>query len=553
MIKTIKLKFGRAPNTKPTSIAVTPVTVFVGPNNSGKSKVLSEINNFCRKGKRNNDDAILASIEFEDVDYNKTISEIELKPNVNENLQENNVIIGKGNNRHIVSKIELSKVFKTPNLKPEHFCNWFLQFSTIILDGNNRISLVRQQPIGDLQKDSQSSFQLLFKNDRKRMEVRRIIKEAFGSYFVIDPTNGGNLRVKLSNRPPKNNVEERGLHNDAIKFHANAEPIEGASDGVKAFTGMITEIIAGDPKILLVDEPEAFLHPSLAHKLGKEIATATEGTNKRIFVSTHSSNFVMGCIQSGVPVNIIRLTYNNRTATARILPNDDIMKLMRDPLLRSTGVLEALFYKNVVVSEGDTDRAFYQEINERLLQFKPAWGISNCLFLNAQNKQTIGRIIKPLRELGIPAAGITDIDVLKDGGRMWTNHLNSGFIPEASHSSLQEQRRTIKSKFENSGKDMKKQGGIKILNDGDEDSANNLFNTLDEYGLFTVRGGEVESWLKFLNVSGHGAEWLISIFEKMGANPNTKKYLKPKTTDVWRFVKSLKDWLDNPKRKGIPS
>tara|TARA_R110002012_G_scaffold77282_1_gene195266 strand:+ start:2515 stop:2817 length:303 start_codon:yes stop_codon:yes gene_type:complete len=100
---------------------------------------------------------------------------------------------------------------------------------------------------------------------------------------------------------------------------------------------------------------------------------------------------------------------------------------------------------------------------------------------------------------------------------------------------------------------MKKQGGIKILNDGDEDSANNLFNTLDEYGLFTVRGGEVESWLKFLNVSGHGAEWLISIFEKMGANPNTKKYLKPKTTDVWRFVKSLKDWLDNPKRKGIPS
>jgi predicted ATP-dependent endonuclease of OLD family len=42
------------------------------------------------------------------------------------------------------------------------------------------------------------------------------------------------------------------------------------SDGVRAFTGIITEVIAGDPNILLIDEPEAFLHPSLAYKLGKE-------------------------------------------------------------------------------------------------------------------------------------------------------------------------------------------------------------------------------------------------------------------------------------------
>jgi hypothetical protein len=40
---------------------------------------------------------------------------------------------------------------------------------------------------------------------------------------------------------------------------------------------------------------------------------------------------------------------------------------MRDPLLRSVGVLGALFYNGAVICEADADRALYQELNERLL------------------------------------------------------------------------------------------------------------------------------------------------------------------------------------------
>src|SRR5260370_23066181 len=84
---------------------------------------------------------------------------------------------------------------------------------------------------------------------------------------------------------------------------------------------------------------------------------------------------------------------------------------MRNPLLRSTGVLGGLFYESVIVTESDADRAFYQEINERLLRFQPERGLNNALFLNAQNKQTVPTILAPLRQLGIPAAGIVDVDV----------------------------------------------------------------------------------------------------------------------------------------------
>jgi len=353
-------------------------------------------------------------------------------------------------------------------------------------------------------------------------------------------------------RNPSVDSEERGIHEEAVKFHSEALSIDQSSDGVKAFTGIITEVIAGDPIIIIIDEPEAFLHPSLAFNLGKEIAQASLGSEKRLFVSTHSPNFVMGCIQSNAPVNIVRLTYRNGLATARVLPNTDILRLMRKPLLRSTNVLNGLFYECVVVTESDTDRAFYQEINERLLRYKPEYGIPNCLFINAQNKQTVQIIIKPLRELGIPAMGIVDIDILKEGGCVWTNFLDSGFIPTIEHQPLGSHRSAIKQKFDESGKNMKK-GGVEILSATDKEAANNLFNQLAEYGLFVVRNGELESWLGSLNATGHGSEWLIDIFQKMGDDPDSSTFLKPSNDNVWAFIYELKKWLNNSNRKGIPT
>ena len=196
----------------------------------------------------------------------------------------------------------------------------------------------------------------------------------------------------------------------------------------------------------------------------------------------------MGCIQSGAPLNIIRLTYRGGVATARVLPSTQILELMRHPLLRSTGVLSGLFYEFVIVTESDTDRAYYQEVNERLLQFKPEWGIPNCLFINAQNKQTIQTIIRPLRQLGIPAVGIVDVDVLKDGGTNWTNLLSSANVPSISHGSLATMRSAVKSAMDLSGRDMKRDGGIDILQPEDREAALNLLAQLAEYGIFVVPG-----------------------------------------------------------------
>jgi hypothetical protein len=348
-------------------------------------------------------------------------------------------------------------------------------------------------------------------------------------------------------------LEELGLHQEAIRFHANAQLIDLASDGVKAFTGIVMEVIAGDPRVVLIDEPEAFLHPSLTFKLGDEVSRAALSSDKRVFVSTHSPNFVMGCVQSGAPVTIVRLTYQGGVATARVLPSARIVELMRNPLLRSSGVLSGLFYEFVVVAESDTDRAFYQEINERLLRFKPEWGIPNCLFINAQNKQTVRTIIRPLRELGIPAVGIVDIDVIKDGGSDWTGLLESAHVPSISHQSLATLRVAVKQAMERTGRDMKRDGGIGILSGRDQEAARNLLIQLSEYGIFVVPGGEVESWLKALGATGHGPHWLIEMFELMGEDPEQADFVRPAADDVWEFLARVKTWLVQPLRKGIPA
>jgi hypothetical protein len=383
--------------------------------------------------------------------------------------------------------------------------------------------------------------------------VRRIVHEAFGTYFVIDPTHLGQLRIRLSDRAPNSRAEERGIDSDSVAFHGKALLIDQASDGVKAFTGIITEVIAGDPGVILIDEPEAFLHPSLAFKLGLEVAQAAGSSDKRLFVSTHSPTFLMGCIQSGVPLNIIRLTYRNGVATARALPSEDIIVLMRNPLLRSTNVLGALFAEFVVVTEADADRAFYQEINERLQRYKPAWGVPNCLFLHAQNKQTIPTIVAPLRRLGIPAVGITDIDILKEGGANWSKMLEAVGFPQIEKESLAGMRTQLYNAMQATGRDMKRDGGITILEGDTFEAAKNLLERLKSYGLFVVANGELESWLKSLGAANKGPPWLIELFELMGEDPDAQTYLKPGDDDVWLFLYEVRKWLIDPMHKGIPS
>ncbi len=557
MIHSIKLQFGSSLNVEPLEFELAPITVFIGPNNSGKSCVLQEIYNWCRTGApaRSKGNIILAGMEPSAgsaefcQEWIKSILENVV---ANKDLPETKILLSNHeNSRSAISREALRATLENPPAHSMNFFRWVVSNSVLILNGTGRIDAVRPQAHTDRQRPPVNYLDVLARDDEKRQTVRRIIQNAFGKHFAIDPTGISELRITLSDEELPGDHVEQTWYGDAVEFHKNAISISETSDGVRAFTGIITQIVAGDPRVIVIDEPEAFLHPSLSFQLGKEVATAAANANKRIFASTHSGEFLKGCIQSGAEINIVRLTYSSGEAAARILPKDKLLRMMRRPLLRSAGMLSGLFYEAVVVTEGDSDRAFYDEVNSRLQSSDVGRGAKNCIFLNAQNKQTVQEIVRPLRELGIPAAGIVDIDILKDGGQNFTNLLRAAGVPEALHLGLGQTRSKILGAFGDKAGRMKQDGGISLLAPEEQRAANDFFDQLEGYGVFTVRYGELESWLSYLQVEAHKADWLIQVFEKMGESPDSPSYVRPSDNDVWAFIDSIGDWIANP-TKGIP-
>ncbi len=225
----------------------------------------------------------------------------------------------------------------------------------------------------------------LFKNPEARKRIRTMTNDTFGSYFVLDATKIGYLRIRFSDREPVYAAEEQNWDDRAQAFHRESTDIQELSDGIKAFTGLVAAILSADHRVMLIDEPEAFLHPVLARKLGVKLTELASERDANVLASTHSAGFLMGCVESG-NVNVVRLTYKkNKKATARHLPSERLRGMMKDPLLRSTGVLGGLFHEGVVVCEQDSDRALYQEVNHRLLASERP-GAANTLFLSVPNE-----------------------------------------------------------------------------------------------------------------------------------------------------------------------
>ncbi|MFA0487276.1 ATP-dependent endonuclease [Vibrio sp. 10N.222.55.B11] len=558
MIIKIKILFGADSKSEPLLLTPEAVNIFVGPNNSGKSLILKEIESICNNPEP--DRKIIDEIEIEKIEKDDFLRMVKAKEvgkpegysHQDGNIFMRGVSVFRDNEPSVrqVSVDYLLQQFEGHQNDFRYFAENFLSYYTVRLDGKTRFSLTEPRPSGDLTKEPNNHLMALFQNDCARKKISDITFDAIGKYFVIDPTSMTQFRIRMSNVAPINSSEEQGLDQVARDFHNNATDIMDMSDGVKAFTGLVSSTLSQDYKIVLIDEPEAFLHPPLARKLGKVLSSLAKEKEQKMFVATHSPDFLMGCVQSGQKINIIRMTYTNGVPSARHLTSERLSELMKNPLLRSSGVLGAMFHESVIISESDADRAFYQEVNERLNQFTSN-GARDSLFINAQNKQTIGRIIAPLRDMGIPAAAITDLDIIKVNTE-FKEICKACNIPQALIDSWGGLRGNINKAFTDAGLNPNKNGFLELPEEHQE-SVKMLLDNLAQFGLFVVPVGALEQWLRCLNITAgrHGPQWIMEAFDKMGADPEIEGYLKPNEGDVWEFIRTVSKWVSDPYRKGV--
>lgn len=557
MLSEIVLRSGSESSRQELRVPLTSIVVVVGPNGSGKSLLLRELEDIFTLPhmRQNPKPRVLVDDVSIDCDWNSILSD------ARDLLHTSPVRHLPGHDRILdVTKIDPMRGVQSSRIHMEAVENAargepnavqqikgsFLWRYVIRLDGRTRFNLVASRPVDDLQGRPTSHLSFIFRDSRIRHNISRLVYEAFRLYFVIDPTSIQQFRIRLSARVPVTEEEEQSLSAASREFHHAATPIEDSSDGVQAYTGILCALSAGAYKLFLIDEPEAFLHPPLARRLGREVARLAAVGKNRLIAATHSPEFLLGCVESGLPVTVIRMNYKNGFARPRLVDSAQLARFLRHPLFRSANVVSGLFHDGVVVTESDNDRVFYSEIYNRIRSIDH--NLPDILFLNAQNKQTAREIFGPLRAFGVPAAAIFDIDLIKEG---FAETLQAANVPEPSRNPLSQWRAVIKGAFTSLDLDMKRANALDVLPKEAQGAANDLFDQLDQYGIFVVRRGELEGWLPSVGITSKKTAWTVNILDRLGISKGVDGYVATESNDVWQFIQTIATWLGNPERKGM--
>jgi hypothetical protein len=561
VIESISLVSGPQGSTTPLEFKVATANVLVGPNHSGKSLLLGEIKPRIDWPYDLKPTKVLKSVQFaawDEAAKQKLVDELRARARRREVAGQQEIAISLGGRgvsarseenfeqmmQSILQRRDMTGVFWLGDAIRCRMC--------LALGGEERLAILKRTSRSAALHSSSDLISNLSQNDRKRRQVQQIVRDAFGCTFVIDLINQP-VTAKFSEIEPPAGAE-KSLLPEAVEFFRQCVGLETMSDGVRAFVGMVAAVIASEASVVFIDEPEAFLHPELCTRLAKELCRHARENNQQLFIATHSAPFLMGCVQSGVDLNIVRLTYQRGIATSRILTPEQVVPLMRRPLLRSAAGLAGIFYSSVVITESDADRAFYDEINHRCVEAGHHAGVSDALFLNAHSWQQIASLLAPLRRLGVAAAAIVDLDVLL--GLESTSMqalLESAGVPPASRRALGQLRGDLNRVFSTRKAALKKQGFASATPEERRD-LENFVDQLAAYGVFLVPVGELEGWLSTLNrrpFSGK-REWLFETFQAMGEDPSATTYVRPQSTDVWEWMVRLRQWLQDPRRKGIP-
>jgi ABC-type transport system involved in cytochrome c biogenesis ATPase subunit len=384
-------------------------------------------------------------------------------------------------------------------------------------------------------------------DDSLEMEVSQVFRRAFGVDLVVHRNAGNNVPLYCGERPKPKPDEDR-LSIAYIRELEKLPALKAQGDGMRAYAGILLNTIVVQHSVLLIDEPEAFLHPPQIRQLARVLATS-RATGGQLFVATHSGDFVRAAIEANSPrVRILRLQRDGAVNRVKELDNDGVRELWGDPLLRYSNVLDCLFHSKTVVTEADGDCRFYAAVADAL--GASADTCADVFFTHCGGKDRLPTAIRALQRLGVPVAAIADFDVLSNenplhsiyealGGdwetirRDWLT-VKSAVEKKTPELSTREVSQQIQRILENVDDrvfpkmatekitavlrrstpwSIAKDVGKQYIPPGEETQAfGRLMTAVRERGLFVVETGEMESFDR--DEGNHGPAWVNAVLAK---------------------------------------
>jgi len=389
----------------------------------------------------------------------------------------------------------------------------------------------------------QSVLQALYKNSEVEQELRRIFWEVFGMDVRLDYSGLMTLSLRVAEQFEDIPEDPRAAFPVLQKYSA----LDEQGDGYRSFAGVVLSVLLSKGRIILLDEPEAFLHPAQARQLGHWLGLHAKTIESQVLVATHNASFLSGIVGSGAEVDIYRLNRSSNTTTFDRIAPEAISRLATSPLLSSQRVLEAIFFRGVIVCEGDADRAVYGTVASDVLARQ------DLLFMHAHDKQSIKPIVEMLKSAAIPVAAIVDADILNSHDELKAILQPFGIHERCENILSRRQRiavamrakpeneslneltvavsqlmtqlaskdhtlsgaRSALRRIERSGSEwepLKRQGlaGVPLAVRAE---ANEITKELSALGLFIVPVGELESWMNL--GTSQKSKWIVAALQKL--------------------------------------
>ena len=377
------------------------VVVFVGPNNTGKSVALKELQGHLAGA---SDPKVVKSVELRKTGTPEGFLKF-LKLHTEIHTRGSRYRVeGDGFNFN-ADKLETIWPEGSGPLHPL-FCVG-IATETRITDSNpvEAIDTNTERPTHPIHR--------LYSDNKIELKISKYFEQAFGQALILDQRSGSRIPLRVGKRlTPK--PDEDLLSTTYWKRQRDASvPLEQQGDGMRSFASVILHLLAPvTPSILLLDEPEAFLHPPQARLLGEIIATE-KPTGAQLFVSTHSTDVLQGIMGVATEhLRVLRIRREENVNLTRELDNELVREISRDPLMKYSAVMSGLFHKRVIICEGDSDCMFYSS----LLDIPTVHDSHHpdVLFVHGGGKTRMAALAQSLRALDVPVDVIADIDILRN-------------------------------------------------------------------------------------------------------------------------------------------
>lgn len=247
--------------------------------------------------------------------------------------------------------------------------------------------------------------------------LSEVTQEVFGVPLTLDSL-GRTLRLRIGEvkieAPPVDNVTS-----EYREQMSSLRPLDEQGDGMRSMLGQLLPVITAAYKLILLDEPEAFLHPPQAHALGIQLGRIAVSQGIQIVLATHDRNLLTGLLDSGVEVSVVRLSRaNDGPAQTSRLDSDQLRTLWTDPVLKYTNTLDGLFHRLVVVAEAEGDCAYLAAAMDYEGRTSDSLPRNEVLLVPTGGKDGMAKVCAALNAVRVPVVAAPDLDMLSDKNKV---------------------------------------------------------------------------------------------------------------------------------------